>query len=178
MKIKMKFISLFAVLLFGVWLLVGCSGYNFYSKWTDAGATLPKDHIFTVVSLDEVQKKIESKETFALLYATTESTASVKVVTSLQTQATYLQVSDKTIFFLDAADYIETASARDEIRQKINMKDPMDSTMDDPVIMTFKEGVIDVDTSFVSKGTTQPFIRSGKVQYASLASYIFKELLV
>lgn len=79
--------------------MTGCSGYSFYNDWHQAGADIDRSHIFISIDIDEVARKIEANETFALLYATSESQASVAVVTSLQIQAEYLGCEDKHIYF-------------------------------------------------------------------------------
>lgn len=46
-----------------------------------------------------------------------------------------------------------------------------------PIVMTFRATAVDVDTSNKDKVKTKQFIKDGVVQYASLSSYIFKDLL-
>lgn len=158
--------------------MTGCSKYNFYNDWSEAGAKITKDHIFVAVTLEEVQEKIEADETFALLYTTSESQTGIAAVETLQNQAEYLGFEDEVIYFLDAADYISSSKKRKEVREAINMHDPIDSIIDAPVIITYVKGVVDVDTSDLTDTKTKKFIgEDGTIQYLSLASYIFRELL-
>ena len=177
MKQFKKIISLAFVMVALLVAMTGCSKYNFYSTWSEAGAEIEKDHIFEVLTLEEVAEKIENDETFALLYATADSQPSVKVVTTLQIQAEYLNATDMTIYFLDATDYISSSKKRKEIRETINMNDPMDELTDSPVIITYKKGVVDIDTSNSNDTKSKKFFEGTTVQYNSLASYIFRELL-
>ena len=156
----------------------GCSGYSFYNDWHQAGADIDRSHIFISIGIDEVARKIEANETFALLYATSESQASVAVVTSLQIQAEYLGCEDKHIYFLNAANYLSTSALRKEVKEKTKIHDPMDETSDDPIIITYDQGRVDVGTSYKSKPATKKYLVDNTVQYASLASHIFRELLV
>lgn len=173
----MKVISMFVVVAL-IALTASCSKYNFYEVWTEAGAEIEKEHIFEVLTLEEVKEKIENDETFALLYASAESSLAIPVVNTLAIQADYLDAAEKTIYFLDATDYIESSKSRKEVREAINMNDPMDALSDAPVIITYVKGVVDIDTSYPTSTKTKKFIsETGSVQYASLASYIFRELL-
>lgn len=157
--------------------MTSCSGYSFYDDWSGAGADIEKENIFITVSLEEVGKKIEADDTFALVYATSSSTACVSVITSLQAQAEYLGCEDKKIYFLDATNYLSTSTLRSEVRSVTRMHEAMSSPSANPVILTYKKGALDVDTSNLNKTQTKKFLSGSSVQYASLSSYIFRELL-
>ena len=145
MKSFLRVITTFVVaLVFGL-ALTSCSEYNFYEEFVNAGADIEKDHIFEVLTLSEVEAKIEADETFVLVYGTAESSSCVNIVSSLQAQYEYLQVEDTledgkevTIYFMDATDYIDSSKKRKEIREALNIKEPMDSTSDSPVIVIYK----------------------------------------
>lgn len=178
MKSLKKIVSTFVVALVLGLALTSCKGYNFYNEFVEAGADIEKDNIFEVLTLEQVKTKIENDETFVLLYGTAESSSCVNVVTSLQAQAEYLEEETDTIYFMDATDYIESSKKRKEIREALNIKDPMDSLSDAPVIVIYKKGKVDIDTSNTESTRTKKFLSdSGAVQYASLASYIFREIL-
>lgn len=178
MKNLKKILSAFVIaFVFGL-ALTSCSGYSFYDEFKEAGADISEDHIFEVLSLKEVVAKIDADETFVLVYGTADSTSCVSVITSLQVQAEYLEAEDKTVYFMDASDYIESSKKRKEIRESLNINDPMDSITDAPVIVIYKNGKVDIDTSNTDSSRTKKFLNdAGAVQYASLASYIFREIL-
>lgn len=178
MKSLKKIVSAFVIaLIFGL-ALTSCSGYNFYKEFSEAGADIEENNIFEVLTLEEAKAKIEANETFVLLYGTAQSSPCVNVVTSLQAQAEYLGAEDLTVYFMDATDYIESSKSRKEVREAIKMNDPMDQFSDSPVIIIYKNGKVDVDTSALESTKTKKFLNeSGAVQYASLASYIFREIL-
>ena len=178
MKSLKKIISAFVVACVLGLALTSCSGYNFYDEFKEAGADITEDHIFEVVNLEKAQANIEADETFVLVYGTSESLACVNVITSLQAQAEYLEAEDKTIYFMDATDYIESSKKRKEVREALDINDPMDALSDSPVIVIYKNGKVDIDTSNPDSSRTKKFLNdSGAVQYASLASYIFREIL-
>ena len=183
MKSFLRVITTFVVaLVFGL-ALTSCSEYNFYEEFVNAGADIEKDHIFEVLTLSEVEAKIEADETFVLVYGTAESSSCVNIVSSLQAQYEYLQDTledgkEVTIYFMDATDYIDSSKKRKEIREALNIKEPMDSTSDSPVIVIYKNGKVDIDTSNKESTRTKKFLNdAGSLQYASLASYIFREVL-
>jgi hypothetical protein len=79
---------------------------------------------------------------------------------------------------MDATDYIESSKKRKEVREALDINDPMDALSDSPVIVIYKNGKVDIDTSNPDSSRTKKFLNdSGAVQYASLASYIFREIL-
>ena len=84
-----KYFAAFAVLLIGVVTLAGCGGYNFYKDWSDAGATIEKDHIFEAISLEDAKSKIDNDETFVLVLGTSEAEGASSSITILQQQAIY-----------------------------------------------------------------------------------------
>lgn len=177
MKQITKIIGAFIVASVMLITMASCSGYSFYDDWSSAGADIEKDNVFITVTLEEVKAKIENDDTFALIYATSKSSSCVNVITSLQTQAEYLGCEDKNIYFLDATNYISSSTSRSEVRSATNMHEAMSSTTGEPVIITYNKGVVGVDTSNKNRTMTKRFLDGTTVQYASLASYIYKELL-
>ncbi len=174
MKRFLKLTSLMSVLLLMIIVMTGCSKYNFYNDFKDAGAKIEKDNIFEVISLEEIQSKKEAGETFVVLYGSSSSTKCVNVVTSLQTQAEYLGNEDATIYFFNSKEYNTTSKVR-EVKEAIKMHNP--SKDGSPIIITFKAKAVDIDTSNTDKVKTKEFIVNGEIQYASLASEIFKNIL-
>ncbi|MDE7161978.1 MAG: hypothetical protein K2N65_04380, partial [Anaeroplasmataceae bacterium] len=159
--------------------MASCSGYSFYDDFHKAGADIEKDHIFEVITLEEAKQKKENGDTFVLLYGTSSNTGCVQLVTKLQAQAEYLGNTDAVIYYLNSAEYT-SSTKRTEVREAINMHDP--SKDGAPVVMIFTKAPsasrVDVDTSFTESSQTKKFMESGSIQYSSLASYIFKEILV
>ncbi len=176
MKRLVKLISVFCMTFVFLLSMASCTGYDFYSDWHNAGASIEKEHIFEVITLEEATKMKKDGISFALLYASSSSQESVKVVSTLQAQAEYLGREDAVIYFLDAKDY-DTSSKRKELRSADTIYMHEAPTDGSPIIMTFKSTAVDVDTSFTNKPKTKQFFVNGSFQYASLASYIFKDLL-
>lgn len=154
--------------------MTSCSGYSFYNDFHNAGADIEKDHIFELITLEEAKEKKEKGDTFVLLYGASSNQSCVTVVTSLQAQAEYLGNTDATIYFLNSKDYTTTSKCR-EVKDAIRMHDP--SKDGSPIIMTFKATAVDIDTSNKDKVRTKEFIKNDVIQYASLASEIFKNIL-
>lgn len=191
MKRVLKALSLLSLVFLMVITMTSCSGYDFYNDWHGAGADIEQENIFQSISLEEAEKKKFAGEKFVLLYANSSSSSAVNVVTSLQAQAEYLSATDKTIYVLDSTEF-DTLDERKTIRGRVDealetqyeeqgraflkMHDvPTDGS---PIIMTFRNKAIDVDTSYLDKVATKKFVVDGSINYSSLASYIFKEFLV
>lgn len=178
MKKFVKAISLVSIFCALFILMTSCSGYSFYDDFHKAGAKIEKDHIFEVITLDQAKEKKENGDTFVLLYGSSSNSTCVNLVSSLQEQSEYLGNPDATIYFVNSTDY-KTSSKRQEVRDAINMRDP--SSNGEPILMTFisapNASRVDVDTSDKDKVKTKEFIKDGVIQYASLASYIFKDVL-
>lgn len=178
MKKITKILTVLSVLFLFTWMLGSCSSqYDFYEDWHGAGADIEKENIFQTVSLDEAKQMKEDKKTFVLVYASSVANSSVSLITSLQAQAEYLNAKDATIYYLNSADYNTTSKSK-EVNNAINMNDAGAFKDGTPVVMTFKKGIVDVDTSNPNLPKTKEFMKDSIVQYSSLASYIFKELLV
>lgn len=176
MKGFLKAIVICSISFLMVLTMTGCSEYNFYGDWHSAGANIEEKNIFVTISLEEAKAKKEAGDVFTLLYASSSSTQSLSVVSSLQAQAEYLlkgEVDDVVIYYVNSSEF-NTSEKRTEVRTALGMHEaPSDGS---PIIMTFKSGRVDVDTSDFNKVATKNFIVGNSIQYASLASYIFKEL--
>lgn len=170
----MKLLSAMSILFVMVLTMTSCSGYSFYNDFHNAGADIEKNHIFELITLDEAKQKKENGDTFVLLYGASSNETCVSLVTSLQVQAEYLGNAEATIYFLNAKDYTTTSKCR-EVKDAIRMHDP--SKDGSPIIMTFKATAVDIDTSNKDKVRTKEFIKDDVIQYASLSSEIFKNIL-
>ena len=173
MKRFLKALTTLSLILVMVISLTSC-GYNFYNDWHSAGADIEKENIYVVITLEEAKKMKEEGQKFALIYASSSSSTSVDVITTFQIQAEYLGNEDAKIYFIDSSNY-QAKEKRNEVRDAIKMHEAPSNGS--PVVMTFKNGAVDVDTSNVNKVKTKEFIVDGDIKYSSLASYIFKELL-
>lgn len=179
MKKFIKTLCLLSVFCILTFVMTSCTGYSFYNDFHGAGAEIEKDHIYEVITLEEAKAKKESGDTFVLLYGSSSNSSCVTIVTKLQVQAEYLGNSDAVIYYLNSKDF-NTKDKRDEVRSAINMRDP--SSNGDPIIMVFTSAPTssrrDVDTSDKNLSRTKEFMDdAGNIQYSSLASYIFKEVL-
>lgn len=172
-----RFLKAFGVILcvFTVLLtLTSCSGYDFYEDWHNAGATIEKENIYQLITLDEAKQKIDNKDTFVLIYASSSNSESVKVISSFQAQAEYLQRTDAVIYYLNSSEFTST-SDRTKVRETIKMHEaPSDGS---PIVMGYKNSAAVIDTSDKNRGSMKDYFKGDQVQYASLASYIFKDLL-
>ena len=174
MKKFLKAISMITAMFVLLLSMASCSGYSFYKDFKEAGASIEEENIFIEISLEDAKTKKAAGETFVLLYGNSSNSECVTVVTTLQVQAEYLGNPTALVYFLNSKDY-KTSSDRKTVREAINMHDP--SSDGAPIVMTFRATAVDVDTSNKDKVKTKQFIKDGVVQYASLSSYIFKDLL-
>ncbi len=174
MKKFLKAVSIVSFMFVMLLSMASCSGYSFYKDFNEAGAKIEEENIFELITLEDAKNKKAAGETFVLLYGNSTNSECVSLVTTLQVQAEYLGNPDATIYFLDSKDY-KTSTDRKSVRDAINMHDP--SSNGEPILMTFRSTAVDVDTSNKDKVKTKQFIKDGVVQYASLSSYIFKDLL-
>ena len=147
-----RFLKAFGVILcvFTVLLtLTSCSGYDFYEDWHNAGATIEKENIYQLITLDEAKQKIDNKDTFVLIYASSSNSESVKVISSFQAQAEYLQRTDAVIYFLNSSEFTST-SDRTKVRETIKMHEaPSDGS---PIVMGYKNSASVIDTSDKNRG--------------------------
>ena len=174
MKKLFKKFALFAIIILGALHLTGC--YNFYDDWSKAGAKIEKENCFTAVKLDEAKSKIDNKDTFALVLATSTNSTCVSRISLLQEQADYAEFKG-TLYFVSITDYCETESGRKELRTKLGVKGYSNNlTGSDAVIVLYTKGEITVDTSSkLTNDSIKPFVSNGSVNFYSLASYIFND---
>lgn len=174
MKKLFKAMAIIPFVFLMVFMMTGCSEYNFYDDFHAAGSEIEEDNIYKVLTLEEAKKMKDEGQTFALIYGSSESDETVTIITRFQTQAEYLGNPTATIYFVNSKDYT-TSSQRKEVRDALGMHDPTSNGA--PVIMTFKSSRVDLDTSNKDKTKTKEFYKNGMIQYSSVASYIFRELL-
>lgn len=180
-----KLTKTFAILSFvfmALFLFASCDKeYNFYEDWHEAGADIEEDNIYKVITLDEAKEKISNGDKFVLIYAASKidnvvNYDSVELISTFQVQAEYLGNTTATIYVLDSSKYT-SKDDRKLIRETLNMHEAPSNGS--PVVLVYNK-VLEVDTSNKNgnNGTkSKDFLVNGSYSYASLASYVFLELL-
>ncbi len=176
MKKILSKIALFAILILGALNLAGCNSYNFYNDFSKAGATIEKDNCFKAVSLNEAKSKIENKDTFVLVLATSTNSACVSRISLLQEQADYAEFKG-TLYFVSITDYCDTASGRKELRDSLGVKGLSNNlTGSDAVVVAYTKGEITFDTSAkLTSDSLKQFVSNETINFYSLAAYIFND---
>lgn len=174
MKKLFKKFALFAIVILGALHLTGC--YNFYDDWSKAGAKIEKDNCFTAIELSEAKSKIDNKDTFALVLATSTNSTCVSRISLLQEQADYAEFKG-TLYFVSMTDYCDTASGRKNLRDSLGISGYSNNlTGSDVVIVLYTKGEITIDTSSkLTNDSIKPFVNGSSVNYYSLSSYIFND---
>lgn len=160
--------------------LTGCNeSYNFYEDWSEAGCDIEEDNIFTAISLEEAQTKIENDETFVLVTGTSQSSSARSTIATLQQQAEYLDF-EGTIYFVDATDYIDTAAKRSELKKALDLKGNYSSTSQQLVVVCYEEGRKKLDTTYSTDDyePSQYYLADGSFNAERIAYYIFRVFLV
>lgn len=171
-----KSITAIAVVIIAVLTLVSCGGYNFYKDWTNAGATIEKDNVFEVISLEEAKSKIDADETFALLVGTSEAASAANTISIIQSQATYFEF-DKKLYYVDATDYLSKTTERKNLRDTLGITDatPISTNI---VVVCYTSGSIVLDTSKkVTDPSLESFVSFGSINYYSIAAYLFNDYI-
>ncbi len=169
-----KYFAAFAVLLIGVVTLAGCGGYNFYKDWSDAGATIEKDHIFEAISLEDAKSKIDNDETFVLVLGTSEAENASSSITILQQQADYFEF-DKKLYFINSTSYLSKISDRKSLQDTLGINDSS-KISSNIVVVCYNKGDIVLDTSKkVDDSSLESFVSSGSINYNALAAYLFND---
>ncbi len=174
MKKLFKRFAIFAIMILGALQLSGC--YDFYDDFHKAGAQIEKDNCFTSVDLAQAKAKIDNKETFVLVLATSADSTSVSRISLLQEQSDYYEFDGK-LFVLSIKDYCDTAAGRKDLRDNLGVKgfsNNLGGT--DAVIVCYTKGEITIDTSAkLSSDSLKPFVSGSSINYYSLAAYIFND---
>ena len=58
MKRLVKLISVFCMTFVFLLSMASCTGYDFYSDWHNAGASIEKEHIFEVITLRSEERRV------------------------------------------------------------------------------------------------------------------------
>ena len=176
MKKFIKGLALVMLVACGLVGLTSCNKYNFYKDWTDAGADLEKyNHIFKAITLEEAKAKKDANETFILVIGTSQSSSAVASINMLQIQADYLEFKG-TVYFVDSTDYLGKGATRIEVKEALGIKALSHLTTADLIVVTYKDGVIQLDTSDDKSEMLEFF----ETEYATLsmeaiAYYLFRD---
>ena len=175
-----RFLKALTTLSLTIMLLVvftSCNADKFYKEWSKAGANIEKENVFEVIELEQVEAKIAAGDTFVLIYATSENSSSVSLITSFQAQYDYLCTNgeERVIYVLDSTEY-DKSSEKATVKKALGVAKelPKDGS---PLIVTYIKGVTDVESNWTDKIQTKEFIVKGRLDYSSLCSYIYRELL-
>lgn len=174
MKKIFKRFAIFAIMILGALQLSGC--YDFYDDFSKAGAQIEKDNCFTSVDLAQAKAKIDNKDTFVLVLATSADSTSVSRITLLQEQADYYEFDGK-LFVMTIKDYCDTYAGRNELRDNLGIKgfsNNLNGT--DAVIVCYTKGEVTIDTSAkLSNDSLKPFVSGTSINFYSLSAYIFND---
>ena len=158
-------------------VFASCGSNKFYKEWSEAGANIEKEHIFEVVELEDVKTKIANGDTFVLIYAASTNNSAVSAISSFQAQYDYLCTNGEEIvvYVLDSTEY-DKSSERTEVKKALGVTKELPKN-GAPLVVTYIKGVTDVESNWVDKIQTEQFIVNGSLDYSSLCSYIYRELL-
>ena len=176
MKRLLKALSTLSVLMLLV-VLTSCGANKFYKEWSKAGAEIEKENIFEYIELEDVKEKNAAGEKFVVIYASSENATSVSVITSFQAQYDYLCTNGEEIvvYVIDSTDFTKS-SDRKEAKEALGIAKAVPSD-GSPLIVTYKDGAPVVESNWLDKIQTKEFVFNGKLNYSSLCSYIYRELL-
>lgn len=180
MKRFIKITALLSMALLVVGLSSCTSEYNFYKDWSEAGASISEDHIYTTISLEEAEAKIENNEKFALVVATSQSVSARNTIVVIQNQAEYLSY-EGTIYFVDATNYIETSALRQQLRSALRLKTNYSASTQQAIVACYENGTKYLDTSNLDEGAkngTCYLSGPATVNFERLSYFMFTEFLV
>lgn len=175
MKKFLKGFALIAIMILAALQLTGC--YDFYKDYSKAGATIEKENCFTAIELDEAKAKIENKDTFVLVLATSTSSTCVSRISLLQEQADYAEF-EGTLYFVSITDYCDTTDGRTKLRESLGIKGKSNNlTGKDAVVVGYTKGEKSFDTSAkLDDDSIKQFVTSSEtINFYSLAAYIFND---
>ena len=177
MKRFLKALTTLSITIMLLVVFTSCNANKFYKEWSKAGANIEKENVFEVIELDAVEAKIAAGETFVLVYASSENSSSVTAISSFQAQYDYLcsKGEERVVYVLDSTEY-DKSSERTQVKNALGVAKelPKDGS---PLVVTYIKGVTDVESNWTDKIQTKEFIVNGKLDYSSLCSYIYRELL-
>lgn len=158
-------------------VLTSCGSNKFYKEWSKAGAQIEEENIFEYIELEDVKTKIAASETFVVIYASSENASSVAAITSFQAQYDYLCTKGEeiTVYVIDSTDF-DKSSERKEPKEALAIAKavPNDGS---PLIVTYEKGTPVVESNWKEKIQTKEFVFNGNLDYSSLCSHIYRELL-
>ena len=177
MKRFLKALTTLSITIMLLVVFTSCNDNKFYKEWSEAGAGIEEEHIFEVIELSDVETKIAAGETFVVIFASSENSEAVNIITTFQTQYDYLCLNDEevVIYVVDSTE-IDKSSERTAARESLGVAKDLPKN-GAPLVVTYIKGVTDVESNWTDKIQTKEFVVNGRVNYSSLCSYIFRELL-
>ena len=177
MKRLLKALTTLSVAFMLLVVFTSCNAYKFYKEWSKAGADIEKENVFEVIELADVEAKIAAGDTFVVIYASSENSEAVATITSFQAQYDYLCTNgeERVIYVVDSTE-IDKPSERTAAKKSLGVAKELPKN-GAPLIVTYINGVTDVESNWTDKIQTKEFIVSGRLNYSSLCSYIYRELL-
>lgn len=173
MKNLKKIFAALVVVLVGV-MLSSCSKYDFYKDWSKAGATIEKDNIFEVISLDDAKAKIDNDETFILVCATSASQPAVTDISVFQQQAEYLGF-EGVVYFINAADHLTNKSTRDNIKNTLGIHDINVCASSHCVSVLYSKGEILIDTSDIESANMANYKNGNALNILPFVTYALRD---
>jgi len=174
-----KLIAIIAISIIGLVSLTGC--YNFYNDWHGAGADIESTNVFKAITLDEAKKKIENKDTFVVVCATSSNSSAVKVIENFCNTATYFNFTGTT-YFINKTEYLSLTSKRNELKAGLNIngRDSTLSSETDVIVVCYTQGKVTIDTTAkLTDSSLRAFVNDvsnpTSINYNSLISYIYKD---
>ncbi len=174
MKNLKKIFAALVVVLVGAFMLSSCSKYDFYKDWSEAGATIEKDNIFEVISVEDAKAKIDNDETFILVIATSESSPAVTDISVYQQQADYLGF-EGVVYFINAADHLTNKSTRDNIKNTLGIRDINVCASSHCVTVLYSKGEVLIDSSDVESANMQNYKVGQSVDILPLVTYALRD---
>lgn len=174
-----KNVALFVALFISLFTLVSCSNYDFYSDWSKAGASIEKDNVFLSLSADEVKTKRDNGETFVILVGSSTDSKAVSAITAIQEQADIVGYTGN-VYFVNAKDVSSSSASsasRNEFKEKVGLKAFTSvSTEANLVVVAYKKGVVELDTSSTTKCDYTFFNNdnSQDLNFEYVAHYLFE----
>lgn len=174
MKNIKKIFAALVVVFIGVISLASCSSYNFYKDWSKAGATVEKENVFEVISLDEAKAKIDNDETFVVVCGTSASSVGVTDISIYQQQADYLGF-DGVIYFINAADHLVNKESRNNIKSTLGIHDINVCATSNVVTVVYNKGDVLIDSSNIESANMKNYRNGNSINTLALVSYILTD---
>lgn len=166
-KVKKIFSALAVTIVFSA--LASCGSTSFYSEWSEAGADIKEDNVFSVLSVDDVVKKRDNKDSFIIFAGSSSKSGARSAVEEIQAQADNLDY-DGLVYFVNTKDILSSISSKKEATTKLGVKEIDSSEL---VVVCYKEGAVFFDTSSSDSDHYERFKVNGSLSYNALATYAF-----